>query len=57
MCADRIIQFGSHYFPSISGLTERFCAIRKSLSQTHHMVYGQAFAWERWDRKMDDRIY
>ena len=69
--------------PLHSDITQRFCAIRKSLrkdvikhflldidklwttfvmivvisfltpsvSQTHRMVYGQAFGWERWDRK------
>ena len=46
-----MIQFGSHYFPSVPGLTQRFCAIREALSLTHHMVYGQAFSWERWQRK------
>ena len=46
-----MIQFGSHYFPSVPGLTRRFCAIREALSVTHHMVYGQAFSWERWQRK------
>ena len=48
-----MIQFGSHYFPGISDLTQRFCAIRESLNQTHQMVYGQAFGWERWDRRME----
>ena len=47
----KIIQFGTHFFPEVPRLTERYCAIRSDLSQSHQMVYGTAFAWERWDRK------
>ena len=47
----RIIQFGTHYFPQVTRLTERYCKIREELGKTHSMVYGQAFGWERWDRK------
>ena len=47
----KIIQFGTHFFPEVPRLTERYCAIRSELSQSHRMVYGTAFAWERWDRK------
>ena len=49
----KIIQFGSHFFPEIPRLTERFCAIRSELKKSHRMVYGLAFGWERWDRKRD----
>ena len=45
-----IIQFGTHYFPGVPRLTERYCAIRSELKKSHRMVYGTAFAWERWDR-------
>ena len=48
----RIIQFGTHYFPQVTRLTERYCKIREELGKTHRMVYGQAFGWERWDRKI-----
>ena len=47
----KIIQFGTHFFPEVPRLTERFCAIRSELSKSHRMVYGTAFAWERWDRQ------
>ena len=47
----KIIQFGTHFFPEVPRLTERYCAIRSNLSQSHRMVHGIAFAWERWDRK------
>ena len=47
----KIIQFGTHFFPEVPRLTERYCAIRSELSKSHRMVYGTAFAWERWDRK------
>ena len=47
----KIIQFGTHFFPEVPRLTERYCAIRSELSQSHRMVYGTAFAWKRWDRK------
>ena len=47
----KIIQFGTHFFPEVPRLTERYCAIRSELSKSHQMVYGTAFAWERWDRK------
>ena len=47
----KIIQFGTHFFPEVPRLTERYCAIRSELSKSHKMVYGTAFAWERWDRK------
>ena len=50
MCC-RIIQFGTHYFPQVPSLTERYCKIRSDLNMTHHMVYGVAFGWERWDRR------
>ena len=48
-----MIQFGSHYFSSVPQLTQRFCAIRETLSLSHTMVYGQAFSWERWERRLD----
>jgi len=47
----RMIQFGSHYFSQVEGITQRFCQIRKTLGMTHHMVYGEAWGWERWDRR------
>ena len=47
----KIIQFGTHFFSEVPRLTERYCDIRSELSQSHRMVYGIAFAWERWDRK------
>ena len=47
----RTIQFGSHYFPQVPGITGRYCRIREELNKTHSMVYGQAWAWERWDRR------
>jgi len=47
----RMIQFGSHYFSQVEGITSRYCQIRESLAQTHSMVYGEAWAWERWDRR------
>ena len=51
LCVVRVIQFGTHYFPQVARLTERYCKIREELGKTHSMVYGQAFGWERWDRK------
>lgn len=47
----RSMQFSSHYFsPSqVPDLLARYCMIRDSLRQTHYMVYGQSFGWERWD--------
>ena len=41
----KIIQFGTHFFPEVPRLTERYCAIRSELSKSHQMVYGAAFAW------------
>jgi len=46
----RMIQFGTHYFSQVEN-TQRYCHIRDSLSQTHHMLYGEAWGWERWDRR------
>ena len=50
-CVGRIIQFGTHYFPQVSRLTERYCKIREELRKSHTLVYGVAFSWERWDRR------
>lgn len=47
----RMIQFGSHYFSQVEGITRRFCQIRQTLGKTHDMVYGEAWGWERWDRR------
>ena len=47
----RTIQFGSHYFRQVEDIVARFCRIRAALSRTHVMVYGQAWGYERWDRK------
>ena len=47
----RMIQFGSHYFSQVKGITQRYCQIRDTLSETHHMLYGEAWGWERWDRR------
>jgi len=47
----RKIQFGSHYFSQVEGITQRYCQIRDTLSETHHMLYGEAWGWERWDRR------
>ena len=47
----RTIQFGSHYFRQVEDIVARFCRIRAELSRTHVMVYGQAWGYERWDRK------
>ena len=52
LCVVRVIQFGTHYFPQVARLTERYCKIREELANTHRMVYGQPFGWERWDRKI-----
>ena len=46
----KIIQFGTHFFSEVPNLTQRYCAIRSELIQSHQMVYGTAFGWERWDR-------
>ena len=45
-----VIQFGSHYFPEVKDIAARYCKVREQLSKTHRMVYGQSWAWERWDR-------
>ena len=50
----RTIQFGSHYFRQVEDIVARFCRIRAELSRTHVMVYGQAWGWERWDRRLTD---
>ena len=50
----RTIQFGSHYFRQVEDIVARFCRIRAALSRTHVMVYGQAWGWERWDRRLTD---
>ena len=42
-CVGRIIQFGTHYFPQVSRLTERYCKIREELRKSHTLVYGVAF--------------
>ena len=47
----RTIQFGSHYFRQVEDIVARFCRIRAELSRTHVMVWGQAWGWERWDRR------
>ena len=47
----RTIQFGSHYFTQVTGVTAKYCWIRSKLNKTHQMVFGQAWAWERWDRR------
>ena len=48
----RTIQFGSHYFLQVEDIVARFCRIRAELSRTHVMVYGQAWGYERWDRRL-----
>ena len=47
----KVIQFGSHYFSQVKDIATRYCNVRSQLSKTHRMVYGQAWAWERWDLK------
>ena len=51
----RMIQFGSHYFSQVEGITQRFCQIRKTLGMTHDMVYGEAWGLERWDRRYEKK--
>ena len=29
---------------------KRYCKIREQLSLTHRLVWGEPYAWERWDR-------
>ena len=48
----KIIQLSTHYFSQVEDLISRFCKIRESLNKTHHMVWGQPFAWERWERRL-----
>ena len=47
----KTIQPGSHYFSQVPGITVRYCWIREELNKTHTIVYGQAWAWVRWDRR------
>jgi len=51
----RMVQFGSHYFSEVEGITDRYCQIRKTLERTHKMVYGEAWGWERWDRRNNEQ--
>ena len=46
-----VIQFGSHFSPKVKDIAARYCKVREQLSKTHRMVYGQSWAWERWDRR------
>ena len=46
----KIIQFGTHFFQQITRISSRYCKIREELAKTHKMIWGQAFAWERWDK-------
>ena len=47
----RSVQFSSHYFPQVPNLLGRYCRVKEYLKQTHSMVYGQSFGWERWDMR------
>ena len=48
------LQIGSlliiNLFQLVSNQNERYCKIRLKLSLTHKMVWGEPYAWERWDR-------
>ncbi|CAB9501248.1 expressed unknown protein [Seminavis robusta] len=49
-----IIQIGFHNYGEKEGLGGRawqLCEIRQRLSQSHRMVKGVPFAWERWIKK------
>jgi len=47
----RCLQVGTHYFPEwVVNQNERYCKIREQLSLTHRLVWGEPYAWERWDR-------
>ena len=37
-------------FQRVVDQNERYCAIRDQLSLTHRLVWGEPYAWERWDR-------
>jgi len=47
----RSINVGTHYFPAVPDIWNRFCKIREIFSRSHKMVYGHPWAWERWDKK------
>lgn len=51
----RIIQFSSHFFPQVEGITSRYCKIQEKLRESHEMVYGQSWGWERWDKIEETR--
>jgi len=47
----KCLQVGAHYFPEwVVNQNERYCKIRDHLSLTHRLVWGEPYAWERWDR-------
>eukprot|EP00586_Coscinodiscus_wailesii_P010232 CAMPEP_0172497958 /NCGR_PEP_ID=MMETSP1066-20121228/107532_1 /TAXON_ID=671091 /ORGANISM="Coscinodiscus wailesii, Strain CCMP2513" /LENGTH=219 /DNA_ID=CAMNT_0013271011 /DNA_START=603 /DNA_END=1262 /DNA_ORIENTATION=+ len=44
-----IIQFGTHnYGKTVGERAWELCRIREKLAESHVMVYGIAFGWERW---------
>jgi len=47
-----IIQFGTHnYGKNLGQRAWELCKIREQLSESHRMVFGVAFGWERWVKK------
>ena len=47
----RMIQFSTHFNENVPHITTRYCKILAAIKKTHSKVYGQSWAWERWDLK------
>lgn len=47
----RMLQFGSHRVQFVENPVNWYCSIRILLLETHDILWGQPWAWERWLRK------
>jgi len=42
------VQVGTHWFPQVIDIEERYCTIEGRMKETHTIAFKQAFGWERW---------
>jgi len=48
-----IVQIGTHWFPQINNIEQRYCDIERKMQLTHKTIFKQAFGWERWKLDRD----
>jgi len=45
----KMIQWSAHFSKFVEHITSRYCKILEAFKKTRTKVFGQSWAWERWD--------